>query len=263
MTNKKLYSGPRRDVVKIFWTGGWDSTFQLLRLLLVHKVPVETFYLIDEGRNSTAAELKAMDQIRKYLFKEYTHTDELFKPVQYFDVSDIPQYESITEAYNNISENKHIGSQYMWLAGFCEYKSISNIQLCLVKHPVNYSNHFSLIGSVEKFKEGSMLNYKIAEKYKGSDEYILFKYFSIPTINLSKIEMKKIAFENGWGNIMKQTWFCHHPRKMKPCGICNPCLIAIDDNVSFRIPLKSRAISLFYKKSPQRIKKKIKKMYYQ
>ena len=48
------------EPIKILWTGGWDSTFQLLRLLFLDKQPVEPYYLIDEERPSTGIELLAL-----------------------------------------------------------------------------------------------------------------------------------------------------------------------------------------------------------
>lgn len=53
------------EPIKILWTGGWDSTFQLLRLLFLDKQPVEPYYLIDEERPSTGIELLTMKRIRQ------------------------------------------------------------------------------------------------------------------------------------------------------------------------------------------------------
>ena len=54
-----------RDVpVQLFWTGGWDSTFQLLRLLLDQRAPVVPYYLLRDRRTSTTHELEAMERIR-------------------------------------------------------------------------------------------------------------------------------------------------------------------------------------------------------
>ena len=41
--------------VNILWTGGWDSTFQLLSLLLLHGRKVTPYYLIDAERLSTVS----------------------------------------------------------------------------------------------------------------------------------------------------------------------------------------------------------------
>ena len=33
--------------VKLLWTGGWDSTFRLLQLLLLYEKKVQPYYIID------------------------------------------------------------------------------------------------------------------------------------------------------------------------------------------------------------------------
>ena len=50
--------------LKILWTGGWDSTFQLLQLLIDQKVSVTPFYLIDEERRSTGVEIITLQALK-------------------------------------------------------------------------------------------------------------------------------------------------------------------------------------------------------
>ena len=37
-------------IKKVLWTGGWDSTFRVLYLVLVEKCQVQTYYIIDPFR---------------------------------------------------------------------------------------------------------------------------------------------------------------------------------------------------------------------
>ncbi len=39
-------------ITHLFWTGGWDSTFRLLQLLLDEHKAVQTYYLLDSFRAS-------------------------------------------------------------------------------------------------------------------------------------------------------------------------------------------------------------------
>lgn len=45
---------------RILWTGGWDSTYQLARSLIMNKSRMQPYYVIDEDRPSTGIELKTM-----------------------------------------------------------------------------------------------------------------------------------------------------------------------------------------------------------
>ena len=39
----------------------------------------------------------------------------------------------------------------------------------------------------------------------------------------------------GFEETMFKTWFCHNPIKNEPCGVCNPCKIAIKEGLAFRL----------------------------
>src|SRR6478672_10747010 len=72
----------RDTPVNLFWTGGWDSTFRLLQLLLEHRLPVAPVYLIDDTRASTQFEFDTMDAIRDALFDAYPRAHALLRPTQ-------------------------------------------------------------------------------------------------------------------------------------------------------------------------------------
>jgi len=52
--------------VALLWTGGWDSTFRLLTLLLVERRVVQSYYIVDRPRHrpGVPAEQQAMARIR-------------------------------------------------------------------------------------------------------------------------------------------------------------------------------------------------------
>lgn len=110
-----------KNNINLLWTGGWDSTFQLLQLLLKYKSQVSPYYLIDANRSSTGKEILTMKEIKEYLFTEYPHTKSLLDSIQYINVEDIPLDENITNAYNSILKDDQLGIQYEWLARLCEF----------------------------------------------------------------------------------------------------------------------------------------------
>ena len=231
--------------VKLLWTGGWDSTFQLLRLLIIHRRSVTPFYLTNANRRSADMEILTMKLIRDRLLKEYPYTRELLQPTQYFLVKDISPDSEITEAYQSLRKEKFMGIQYEFLPRFCKEKGITDIQLC-IHH--DDKAHFVIEQIVSESNRGFQTVFHIDQKFKDMNEYVLFQYFSFPIFNLSKLQMSELADEQGWKKIMGMTWFCHNPTKnMQPCGICNPCLYTIEEGLGWRIPMKSRIISFFYR----------------
>ena len=241
--------------INLLWTGGWDSTFQLLQLVIIERCKVTPYYIVDNERKSTKAELNAMELITSQILKQYPYTKELLNPLLFFNRDDIPQNETITEAHNQIQNNNFIGAQYEWLARFCEYKGINELQLCIFKD-----------GRVDK----AIVNYRtsniddpdvfyIDSKYENTKEYTLFKYFTFPILSLSKHKINEITIAQNLSEIMELTWFCHRPTsKMKPCGKCHPCLYTAKEGLGSRIPLKSR-IRGYIKKEKIKLKAKFKK----
>ena len=68
--------------------------------------------------------------------------------------------------------------------------------------------------------------------------------------DLSKLEIAAIAREQAWEDLMEMTWLCHRQTSdLKPCGRCKPCIYTIEEGLSWRLPLRSRAAYFFSKQS--------------
>lgn len=61
---------PSRNVVDIYWSGGWDSTFYLLYLLHQTDKKIRAFYVEPVRRKTKELELKAIDMILTTLKNE-------------------------------------------------------------------------------------------------------------------------------------------------------------------------------------------------
>jgi|GEM_PF-631776 len=216
---------------KLLWTGGWDSTFQLLRLVLEQRRPVTTYYIIDEDRKSTGIELRALKRIKQAIIARDPASAPLLEPTRYFAKCDIPPQATITQAFNKLRERYPIGHQYDWLARFCAHQQISGLQLCIT----------------QALRRSSELAYfdrscGMDAAAQQSPEHIVFQYFDFPTVGLTKKDMAEIVRRNGWDAIMALTWFCHHPRGNKPCGQCSPCQCAVKEGLAWRVPLMRRVL---------------------
>ena len=239
----------QKDQVNLLWTGGWDSTFQLLQLLLIYKCNVSPFYLIHEERPSTSIEIKTMKDIKNSIIEKYPYTKYLLFPTQYHAVGDILPDSEITTAYRSILKECHIGSQYEWLARFCKEKKIKDMQLSVEKPFKSKENNLMVEfeNMLIKGEINSQTVYRFDPKNKNSDIFKVFKYFVFPIRMFTKIQMNEISIEKGWKKIMDLTWFCHNPtRNKKPCGICSPCQQKINSGLGRKIPLIQRVKFLYY-----------------
>ena len=67
------------------------------------------------------------------------------------------------------------------------------------------------------------------------DYYALFGNFTIPLLDISKLDMKAFFLQHGYEDVMKATWFCHSPIDGKPCGKCNPCKGVVEEGMAERL----------------------------
>ena len=231
--------------VNLLWTGGWDSTFRLLQLLLVHRVPVVPHYLEDPTRASTRTELRTMARIGDHLREAYPHTRELLQPLRIAAVADVEEDPEIAGALREIRKRIFIGSQYAWLPAFCKQHAIADMELGVhvddkvqallrlyvmaFEHPAGYSS------------------IRVDPRHAGYAEFRLFRYFSFPLFHIDKVEMGRQAEAEGWGAIMDMTWFCHTPVRGAPCGFCAPCVYTIEEGLARRVPASRRALSFLYR----------------
>jgi len=225
-------------IINIFWTGGWDSTFRILDLLILKEKIVQPIYIIDSNRNSTKCEISAMTKIKQKLYEQHPKTKNLILPTIFREIHDIQMNNTITTSFQNILKSKFLGDQYEYLARFSAESKLAPIELCVHKDDVA---HDILAPYILKIERDSDPYFKINDIFKKTWEYSIFKYFNFPIFNISKLEMDAIAKENNFGNLMEMTWFCHNPHSDgTPCGLCSPCGYAMMEGLGRRIPYLRR-----------------------
>ena len=223
---------------QLLWTGGWDSTFRLLDLLLVKNRPVQPYYFIDTQRRSFGTEIQAMNSIKRRLAKTAPDRLRLLRPTIFRDVADIPADEEISESYRRFCARVHVGIQYEWGARFARAEGLSGLELALIG-----GGHMAGIFEpyLHREQHGDDLICGIDPQHRGTDLYRLFGDYRFPLISITKTEMLEKARRDGFEDLMLSTVFCHSPRADgRPCGLCIPCGIAVDNGLGWRLPRGSR-----------------------
>lgn len=218
----------------LLWTGGWDSTFRLLQLLLLHKKKVNTYYIVRPHSQKLVYEIRAISNIREIILKRYPYTKELLLPTIYFSVNEIKENETITSQFNRSFAGK-ISNQYEFLSRFTAHFKLTDLELSIENSSRAGTFRPLLTANVEAFVKDGYESYRIIDQPSISD-FAMFKNFSFPIFRLYKTDMKSIAEKNGFLDIMNLTWFCDYPTKRgNPCGECIPCNIAVDADMGYRI----------------------------
>lgn len=244
--------------VNLLWTGGWDSTFRLLQLLLQHRIEVAPVYLQDGTRASTQTELETMARIGRRLREEHPHTRALLQPVRIADAADAEEDADVRSALSEVRKRVYIGSQYGWLASFCKRNGIADVELCV---HVDDKVQALLRGCVAETEHpAGYRTLRLDSRREGTAEFELFRYFSFPVFRIDKLGMARQAEEQGWSAYMDMTWFCHSPVRGKPCGVCGPCVYTIEEGLARRIPSSRRALSFVYRHLALPFKKPLRRM---
>jgi len=224
-----------QEVTHLFWTGGWDSTFRLLQLLLDEKKTVQPHYIIT-AQPSVDKELETMSAIRNELFRTYPYTRDLLKPMMYEKEKDIKPNKEISEYYRKFKEKKQLRWQYEMLARYCDQLSEGKIELCILEG--------SMFEIAEDPSEDGLSSENMGK------ETLFNNYFTYPLVKISengkyfsKKEMASLSNKKEWDDIMYMTWFCRVPKNGKPCGFCGPCTDILIHNMGRRLPLKARLIA--------------------
>ncbi len=238
----------KSDSVNLFWTGGWDSTFQLLYFILIHQCPVKPYYVLDEERESTGIEIYSRSIIQKLIKEKYPDAYPLIHSTRYISKEDIEKDHIISSSWNIINLHHHIGTQYEWLARFCKQNSINKMQIGLFKSESEkppsefYKYHMKYFTLREENPDKLEINHLM------NDYHVLFKYFDGSLLDTTKNEMYRFARDQKWLEILEKTNFCYRPSvRIKACGKCAPCNQAIDNSMSWRIPLSGKIARLNYK----------------
>ena len=228
--------------IRLFWSGGWDSTFRLLQLSQVEGLVIRPLYIRDHARLGMPYELAAMcdilPQTRSIARARVLDVDLYDRSAIYRDFPN----EGISGAYGRLADEFGLGYQYELFALLCEglgvraeyavedsprskAKSAIDAQCLLVPCDQGPCGHG---------------RFRVVSKGGSSDAETVFGRLDFGMLNVSKAEAKRVAQELGWMPIMRRTWFCHAPVNGKPCGTCNPCKDAMVEGMRWRMPLSSR-----------------------
>jgi hypothetical protein len=207
------------EIKKVLWTGGWDSTFRVLYLVLVEKCPVQTYYIIDPFRWSLVHEFKAMNSVKRLLKQRYPELSALMLPTLYFDKTDVGENAHLSACYEGLKER--LGGQYEWLSIWADQFGLSEIELVIERSDSVVGCRSVVVNYLYDDGKGYCV---IDEKYKNTPVYDLFHHFIFAITDITKVDMRRISVENNFEDILNLSWFCHRPTFFsKPCGTCNPC----------------------------------------
>ncbi len=212
------------------WTGGLDSTYTMI-VYSRYEVEIQPYYL-KNGRRSEKYEIQAMREIEKDILL-HKETKAKILPLIIIEPGEIPRDPEVEAAYLRLKEEGALGSQYDWIARYARHHDVEGLFYSPVK-PMSSSTKFrSCIeangGITEKVNCVGRTYFTIDMEKSSTDLKLIFGDFNISeTFDMTKVDEEKVLRENGYGDIIEKTWFCHTPVLGKACGCCHPCEATIE-----------------------------------
>ncbi len=225
-----------KDIVHLLWTGGWDSTFRLLDLLLMKKKTVQPYYLI-LGRPSGDIEIRTMETIRHRLFSTFAKTQELLRPTIIRNKDECRTDERIKTSFTELGKQvPGLGRQFVPLATFANTIDNDRLEMCIEK-----DSDGSLYNLLKRsvYSSGTIDDslFRLKDDLKCTPLYSILGHFTFPVLELTKLDMETIAKREGFYEFLELTWFCHTPEADgTPCGLCYPCINAVKMGLGRRLP---------------------------
>jgi len=217
------------EVVYLYWTGGYDSTFRLCELLLIHHRPVQPIYLsslIDNyptgraQRRNQSFEMESMNQIIQWIHTTQPPSiSSLLFPLRIVSDS-IPYSSPVSKAMNyfySIGTLRRPICQYGALAQYA-LSHPSPIEICVEKDPLHSAMYKTVAHLVDS------VTHQLPMPSSPEDPYWIFHPLRFSIIHRTKEEMRRIARQHHFDPVLFLTWSCWYPTETgSPCGRCMMC----------------------------------------
>ena len=230
-----------------FWTGGYDSTFYVIKSLLEGKL-VQPIYIddrVDHGgyhsnplivqrngnndkypRKSTEIELERMDWLRDKIYDKIPNSKELLLDTMIIDepIEEDKEISRIVEKYNEWIPNTVYKNKYgedSWLSVMTDLVLRFQKQFGLkMDFPIEHidGDWYEIMDCA--IENGKFDSSKLPKEY---EDLGIFNVFSYPSRHLTREEMLNILKENGLDELLYYTWTCWDPKDGKPCNECKVC----------------------------------------
>lgn len=218
----------QEQVEHIFWTGGYDSTFMICRALIDLGKIVQPYYIIEDvdnckncsfKRKNRKQELNAMKNITKKLSNRYPDKIHRLRPTIF--VENIPQNDKITNLFYKQRLHNY-GRRFNQYEAMCRFADSIKTKVSIGTVDIHGPKPVGFKDTYGNYLKKHLIQY--GDTYHITDKNSPLYYLAFPIAKLSKEDIKNISIQQGYFDIIKDSWSCWFPKRDgSPCGRCNMC----------------------------------------
>lgn len=223
----------------VLFTGGLDSAYRLCQLAQDEKAVVQPVYIMfpDDGHPHKRPELKreieAQDRILGYI-RSNPGTKAKFLPMKRIHRDEVPKDERVMGLETELSGYR-FGWQYLYIAMLARW--MPGLELCHETLPEEM-----LCGEVGFVGEG--FRRKIDVSSTKDIFVVLFGNLVWPILGVSRQQMLSDLKRWKYDKVLGHVWFCYWSIDGNPCGICDNCVVKIQEGLEFLFP--AEAVKRYY-----------------
>jgi len=214
-----------RKKYRLFWTGGFDSTFRLAELSR-RNVKIQPVYLVfNDRRDVTPLELAAHGKILQWL-KKRPETQAMIQPVRYVTENQIIVSNEVEHALAWIRQRYAVPQCDRLLAAYAEKSK--GIEVGLEKPYDKPGRTFIVLnaaGGLHFDEEG--IGRLEDPNHEHPQIMKIHGNYGYSIANRTEVEMWEQLQEWGYQDLVKLTQTCEHPYHGTPCGCCTNCFVKI------------------------------------
>lgn len=220
----------------VLWTGGWDSTFRVLDLVLTYGRTVQPWYVLEPKRSTTQRELDTMDRIRRGLAARDRRAAERVRPIEVRALADLPPDPAHASAVAVVGAREPLTSQQHFLPVLVRHEGLGAMETGITADD-HMEDAFALCRVVRNRAPAPDDWWYLDPEASDPDSMSIWGGYRMPLLHLSKLQMAALAEQGRFRALMEQTWFCRHPTILgRPCGLCMPCAVTWEAGVRWRVP---------------------------
>lgn len=224
----------------VLWTGGWDSTFRVVDLVLTHGRSVQPWYVVDDDRRTTEREQRAMADIVAWLSRHHPPAAARIAPIRVLRREDIAPDPVVREAARLIRGRVGLPEQYVWLAELARDADLPSLEVG-IEHRAE-TPALAEAAVVRRDAPAPDDWWLVQADGSPPGTYTLYRDFRLPILEYDKAELGELAAERGFADALERTWFCRWPTILgNPCGFCVPCQTTRLGGLGRRVPAPTRA----------------------